>query len=358
MASPSSSHAPPRHSTRKRQAPERYGFSRENKRRRQRNTDLNLVDLPEDILRTVGGYCSTVSDLFALQTTNKLFRNLSNSPRTRRSMKILSTDDKATIVSKEDTSSAVTRRLLAFAQHGNLDALLMLGRLATYVEDDLECGTALFQRGTDEGDLRCQYELANLLIRNRRNHESMSHGHRLLDQGATAGHAPSMICSAIPMAGEARRALYAAASQEAKSTACLQVLCDAKPKPPRPSWIGSSCSNPSCSRQCYRVRRRRCREWLQQKPFGAEWSKTRSAVLACGTPSPYYHSSTLFCVPDFHVCARCMQADYCGRACQVVHWAVHKGECRPRVAAVLAAAVAAPAVGGILQNNNNNNNDP
>lgn len=354
MATSSSSNHAPRHSTRKRQAPERYGFTRETKRRRQRDNELNLVDLPEDILRTVCCSLSTVSDLFSLQTTNKLFRNLSNSPQTRQSMQIL--NDKAVIVCKDDTSSAVTRRLLGFAQHGNLDALLLLGRLATYVEDDTECGMALFQRGMDNGDLRCQYEVANILIRNRRNPASMSHGHRLLDQAATAGHAPSMICSAIPVAGESRRTLYAAASQEARSTAALQVLHDRKPPPPRPSWIGSSCSNPSCSRQCYRVRRRRCREWLQHKAFEKEWAQARPAVLACGTPSPYYHASTLFCVPDFHVCARCMQADYCGRACQVVHWATHKGECRPRVAAVLAAAVAAPAVGGIIQDNNNNNN--
>jgi len=67
------------------------------------------------------------------------------------------------LVHSGDTSGIVAKRLLPFAQNQNKDAILMLGLIATYVEDDLEIGLTLLEHGsTVLGDPRATFELGNL----------------------------------------------------------------------------------------------------------------------------------------------------------------------------------------------------
>ena len=69
-------------------------------------------------------------------------------------------NDRETVIQEDDTPMQVTQRLLPFVRAGNVDALYLVGLIATYFFDDFEVGLGLLQRAMDSGDKRAKYELA------------------------------------------------------------------------------------------------------------------------------------------------------------------------------------------------------
>jgi hypothetical protein len=119
-----------------------------------------LLDLP---LSYILSFLSSSCDLFALQTTNKVFHNFSSASCMRQSFKFLYNSNVLPVQRSDDTE-AIIKRFLPFAKHSNPEAIFLLGWISTYVENDLEVGMSLFQKGMEFGDLRSKYELAYLLI--------------------------------------------------------------------------------------------------------------------------------------------------------------------------------------------------
>lgn len=332
MASSTAS-PPSRRSSRKRCVPKRYGFEGQDKpeakRQRTKDASLRLLDLPMELLRTTVSLLSTVSDRFSLQSTNKLFRSLSNSPEIVQAMPLL----EESFIQEDDTAEAVTKRLLPFAKHHNPDAVYLLGLLALFVEDDTGVGLALLQKGMDRGDLRCQHEIGNFLKLTCRNETDAPSGRRLLEEASTAGHAPSKVSTGIMARGE-RRAVYQQAREEMVAVSCLRHLMAQKDDPPHESWKGQICGGPTCFRRYYNVPLKPVRRWLKAKRHGqqysAYWKRVRAEIHTWGTPFPAFRVNrrSLYFVPPFQICSQCQVMEYCSRTCQVLHWAEHKLVCR------------------------------
>ena len=333
-----------RRSTRRRRQPDRFEFHHHHentnatvenrpKRRKTTITPLSLLQqvLPKEILETIlCDYVSSLSDRFSLQTTSKLFCKISNSPHMLKKTQLVGTTTPY-LVHSGDTSGIVAKRLLPFAQNQNKDAILMLGLIATYVEDDLEIGLTLLEHGsTVLGDPRATFELGNLLYRDLRNDANKIEGHNLFSKAAQAGHVQSQIY----MNGGKFSIWRKEAEIEMKAihNTGWEFLLDQKPNPPRAGWEPIECEYHFCFRRTYPLLKRRCSEWLQTKGFSKAWSLICPQVQACcgdRFTSSYFDPELFFCVPIMFTCNRCRHPDYCGRACQALDWSVrHQSECR------------------------------
>ena len=293
-----------------------------------------LLDLPNELLQnTLCSYLSTAPDRFALQATNKSFREISNSRDMLQSLKLLKrasvVNDSQTfpaIIGDDDSVESATARLIPFAQTGNADALLVLGLIATYVEDDLEAGMALFQKGSNQNDNRAKYELAILLMLSPNNAHHLSEGKRFIQEAATAKHAPSLL---FRLRRKKREQHCELTKREMRTTKCLDHLLAKKAEPPQQRWKPYKCGNSYCIRRSYRKwRKRRTRAWLRTKTYSTGWLQYRSEVLACGVPSPYFDRDLFFCVGPLGRCAGCRSESYCSRTCQILAWSVHKQSCQ------------------------------
>jgi hypothetical protein len=280
-------------------------------------SSLALLDLPKEILQQTFSYSSTVSDRFALQCTSAVFREISNSSEVLQTTTLLLTtaahdnDDDSAVIKPSDSSLEIALKLLPFAKAANLDALLILGLIATYGEDDLETGLALFQKGVNEGDNRAKLELANLLLKDRKNMNNVQDGDVYTNEVDASGHT----CLQT--------------QNVQRATRCLRYLLARKPTPPNSKWAPVLCGNPLCTRMCYGKANSRALAWMKNKTFSSSgWYFCRSKVLACGSPSPYFCRETFFSVPIFFVCGGCRQEDYCSETCQRIHWKAHKPTCR------------------------------
>lgn len=322
-----------------------------------------LLDLPEELLDNIlCNYLSTATDRRALsQTCNKFYRlsksdkmtqNLqfllhANDPRlsnesttalgittgvatASQSFPIRPAASDATGANRDRASvhQASTRRmvqtLLPFAQHDNKDALFILGLIAVYVEDDLEVGLSLLQKGAALQSARCLYELGLLLMRH-----DKTIGQDYLDQAALLGHAQAQLIHVSrhgiskELKHQAQRELWA------DYRIGLHHLLSNKPHPTRTRWGPFHCDNPYCVRIHYRSTRR-CREWLSTKPRSPEWLRLRPDVLQCGMDpnDTHFDATEFYFVHRMPTCGGCRTATYCGAACQRLHWKRHKQMCR------------------------------
>jgi len=92
-----------------------------------KQTSEFLTKVPEDVVAHCLSFLGTAEDRFALQTTCKLFRNVSNSDAMLEKVNISGDVEtgKHGIILETDTPSSAAATLAPFARAGNLDALYM-----------------------------------------------------------------------------------------------------------------------------------------------------------------------------------------------------------------------------------------
>lgn len=97
----------------------------ENERKKQTSDFLRIV--PEDAIAHCLSFLGTAEDRFALQTTCKSFRDISNSDDMLEKVNICGNKEtgKYGIILEADTPSTAAATLSPFARAGNLDALYM-----------------------------------------------------------------------------------------------------------------------------------------------------------------------------------------------------------------------------------------
>ncbi|CAB9518988.1 zinc finger [Seminavis robusta] len=344
------------------------------------NDTSNLLDLPEELLRKIFcDYLSAVSERHSLQCVNKRFQALTNSTKMKQALQILPplvdaseltdadfdeecSDDSPPITSSfscflpEDTAMMAIQRYLPFAQVGNPDALYLLGLIATYVEDDIHTGLALFATSLDSTGAaqpqkqrlgRSQFELG-LTLRRKRNFQEL--GEQIIQQTALAvGHPHALLATTECSRRSQHEELYKASENETAMTRNmigLQFLLNKKPRPPRNVKL-EFCGHPACPRRGYNTQVRYARHWVKSKGFTSGWENCRAEIMdSCATaglanlPDAVQHG--VYCVPSFCACIRCGRKLYCSRACQRLHWKDHRASCRqPRR---MAAAFGRPQI--------------
>lgn len=97
------------------------------KEQRPKQTSDFLRKVPEDVIAHCLSFLGTASDRFALQTTCKLFRDISNSDSMLEKVNISGDVEtgKHGIIKETDTPSTAAATLSPFARAGNLEALYM-----------------------------------------------------------------------------------------------------------------------------------------------------------------------------------------------------------------------------------------
>ncbi|CAB9517030.1 zinc finger [Seminavis robusta] len=317
-----------RRSTRKCQSPVRLGFDddgAEEKNKRQKTTHGSgnknsalLEALPEEIIQRI--ICEDLADVsnhFSLQSTNKLFYKLSRSAEGRKSLKLLDGEN--------STFPLKPSELLPYANNNNMDAIYLLAMIAVYVEDDLEVGFSLLERGARDGHNLAKHELGILLKRVSKTagnvEEYLKAGQEFINEAAAAGLAISALEK-----NQQNRQLREKAGKEVVATLPLMDLVAQKPPAPRPKWQWTSCSNPSCMRGSYIITPR-CRRWLALKDHSEDWKSCRSLVQSCGMQSAYFCPESPYSLNSIPLCAGCRETPYCSRSCQRLDWPQHRREC-------------------------------
>ena len=252
-------------------------------------------------------------------------------------------NDRETCIREHDTPMQVTQRLLPFVRAGNVDALYLVGLIATYFFDDIEVGLGLLQRAMDSGDKRAKYELAVTMKRvsvSSRFHKSLLIvGRQYMEELASAGYIPALLaCNMSRKVSSREECLAAEMEQRTTSMGLLRLLLYKQPTPDL-SWWGNRCSNPCCFRKAIKANKRACRTYLTNNPWlyayepnqdGPNWwHECRRELMELGSSSPHYQYNRVnfYGVPNMRSCSRCERVDYCGRACQMMDWRSHKRFC-------------------------------
>jgi F-box domain len=102
------------------------GVSAAEDKRKKPTSDLLRI-VPEDVIAHCLSFLGTTEDRFALQTTCKSFRNLSNSDSMLEKLNICGNKEtgKNGIIQETDTPATASATLEPFARAGNLEALYM-----------------------------------------------------------------------------------------------------------------------------------------------------------------------------------------------------------------------------------------
>eukprot|EP00565_Helicotheca_tamesis_P005415 CAMPEP_0185738166 /NCGR_PEP_ID=MMETSP1171-20130828/32198_1 /TAXON_ID=374046 /ORGANISM="Helicotheca tamensis, Strain CCMP826" /LENGTH=507 /DNA_ID=CAMNT_0028409293 /DNA_START=119 /DNA_END=1640 /DNA_ORIENTATION=- len=161
---------------------------------------------PEVIVDGILSYLCTTSDRFALQTSCKLFRHLSNSPSLLRELHLFgnkkdnnskgsedgddggnnTTTSDSGLIADLDTPDNACAKLAKYARAGNTEAIYMLGMIRSYCHGQVEQGASLLKLNSSLGCPRSLYALA-LILRDSRRNESRSY----LSLAAQEGYLPA-----------------------------------------------------------------------------------------------------------------------------------------------------------------------
>ncbi|CAB9507885.1 zinc finger [Seminavis robusta] len=333
-----------------------------------------IQGLPEDILLQI--FCDHLNsplDRFNLQCVNKRFQEISESPQMMKKLQILppivnarttaldigvdvdaptssasTSEGSIRCFLQNDTPITATKRFLPFAQAGNPDAIFLLGLIATYVEDDIHTGVAIFASTLHQvspSHARSQAELANILLRQGPSTKQL--GLQIMQQIADSSAHPHVLLGLTNRHVHPQPGLVRSARKETETihhiVSGLVQLIDQKPVPPHHRRLKlEKCINPHCYRRGYHTgRRAQSRHWLKTKAFTSadQWETLRNDITCMQTTTcaPTHHDllpdnvqDQMYRVPPFHRCNRCRakKALYCSRSCQLQHWQDHKPECR------------------------------
>jgi len=147
-----------------------------------------LRRIPPEVIGMCLSYLSTSRDRHSLQTTSRLFRTLSNSPKIVSQLSLgghPQTARGALITDDDDPDSAV-RKLVFFGRGGNLEAVYMLGIIRSYCYNGAHYGIALLRYAANRGCARSSYALG-LILRDSYREESK----RWLTKAANANYMPA-----------------------------------------------------------------------------------------------------------------------------------------------------------------------
>mmetsp|Transcript_3127 Transcript_3127/g.4777 ORF Transcript_3127/g.4777 Transcript_3127/m.4777 type:complete len:497 (+) Transcript_3127:140-1630(+) len=176
---------------------------------------LLLLHLPTEVISDgILSFLSTTADRFALQTSCKLLRNLSNSPNLLRTLHLFGQDSSSStmasstgtgsddqhhhtaamssshfgtgLIADLDTPDSACAKLVKYARAGNHQAIYMLGMIRSYCHGLVEQGASLLKLNSTLGCPRSLYALA-LILRDSRRNESRSY----LSLAAAEGYLPA-----------------------------------------------------------------------------------------------------------------------------------------------------------------------
>jgi len=351
------------------------------KQTQQKGSDF-LSQVPEDVVAHCLSFLGTTEDRFALQTTCKLFRDISNSDPMLAEVNVggdLETG-KNGIIRDHDSPATAAAFLAPFARAGNLEALYMLGIVKCYCYQDLKNGVLMLKMASSHGFVRSSYTLG-IILRDALPSEAA----QFMNLAASTGYLPALqeLLPARemkerfgePNADELRRHL---------DPNCLNrlLLRDYVDSAELRGLNTSHCWNPLCGKWAYKATNanaavRMRRPWgfaydldieadppIDQPivpstggrsvaglvegnaPVNTERNRTphpvpsdvASAAPAVATPPPSSLQAMAWREGDIKVdrvsrmkmCSRCCRAKYCSKLCQVYDWrsSQHKMECQ------------------------------
>lgn len=332
--------------------------------------------IPEDVVSHCLSFLCSVEDRFALQTTCKLFRDVSNSDEMLAKVNV--GGDRETgglgIIQDHDTPATAATALAPFARAGNLEALYMLGIVKCYCYQDLKNGILMLKMASSHGFVRSSYTLG-IILRDALPDEAA----HFMSLAASTGCLPALqeLLPARemkerfgePNADELRRHL---------DPVCLNrlLLRDYVDSAELRGLNTSHCWNPLCGKWAYKatnanstVRMRRPWGFVFDVEGDADAGADPGRVPPLGgrnvaglvdgagsldreRNSSFYPSSDLKVpgpsspgssglawvegdvkvdrVSRMKMCSRCCRAKYCSKLCQVYDWrsSQHKMECQ------------------------------
>jgi len=132
--------------------------------KKKQKSDL-IQKLPADVVANCLSFLGSTQDRHALQTTCKLFRDISNSEEMLSNVDVVGDLEtgKGGIIQENDTPSSASGALAPFARAGNLQALYMLGIVKCYCYQDLKNGILMLTMASSRGYLRSSYTLGIIL---------------------------------------------------------------------------------------------------------------------------------------------------------------------------------------------------
>jgi len=338
-----------------------------------------LTKIPEDVVAHCLSFLGTTEDRFALQTTCKLFRDVSNSDSMLAQVNVGGDVEtgKNGIIQDHDTPASAAACLAPFARAGNLGALYMLGIVKCYCYQDLKNGILMLKMASSRGFVRSSYTLG-IILRDALPGEA-SH---FMNLAASTGYLPALqeLLPARemkerfgePNADELRRHL---------DPMCLNrlLLRDYVDSAELRGLNTSHCWNPLCGKWAYKATNANAAVRMR-RPWGALYDAEGDTdpIIDLGIPPPMggrpvaslgdgngfsdsdgnrppisgSNETTTSSEPplpptvqalawmegDIRVdrvsrmkmCSRCCRAKYCSKLCQVYDWrsSQHKMECQ------------------------------
>lgn len=348
------------------------------KARQQKSQFLNKV--PEDVVAHCLSFLGSAEDRYALQTTCKLFRDISNSDSMLAKVNVSGDLETGAggIIQEHDTPATAAASLAPFARAGNLEALYMLGIVKCYCYQDLKNGILMLKMASSRGFVRSSYTLG-IILRDALPGEAA----HFMNLAASTGYLPALqeLLPARemkerfgePNADELRRHL---------DPMCLNrlLLRDYVDSAELRGLNTSHCWNPLCGRWAYKatnanaaVRMRRPLGFVydidgEMEPanLGIEpltGSRTIAGLVdvnltraadadrnravrpvmteashgSINSPTTCFHALAwregnvkVDRVSRMKMCSRCCRAKYCSKLCQVYDWrsSQHKMECQ------------------------------
>ncbi|KAG7353584.1 MYND finger domain containing protein [Nitzschia inconspicua] len=131
---------------------------------KKQTSDL-INKLPQDVVANCLSFLGSAEDRFALQTTCKLFRHLSNADSMLENVDVAGDPETGNgcIIQEHDTPASAAEALSPFARAGNLEAMYMLGIVKTYCYQDLKNGILMLKMASSQGYNRSSYTLGIIL---------------------------------------------------------------------------------------------------------------------------------------------------------------------------------------------------
>ena len=329
-----------RRSIRHRSRPTRYGFednveSSEPSEATTTSFSLQLLDLPPGVILHCLSYVSSAADRFAIQSVNKQFRDLSNTPMARKEVGLLGAVSSDAMLSKtlikpEDTVSEAMQKLLPYAEVGNLQAIYLLAMVAIYVEYDMEVGVSLLRRGSNDGDVRCLYEFGLLSFK----YDNVEQAIKCFREAANKGHVLSQIelCNFDIPGCSLEGTWFNKAEQTIAQNISIQdfiLRFHKETKGLLRTAVQYQCSNPCCVRvrSYYNYFIRPTLLGENEPLWSNGWLAIRSKVLSHGVRS----ANDDWGVPKYRFFCKGCEVWYCSSSCRNVDWyRNHRRECSHR----------------------------
>ena len=296
-----------------------------------------LLNLPTELMLRVVSYVGSSSDRLSIQTTCKTLKQVSDRDEILHKLDLvgdLKTGAGSVLGPYKNNLSKAISKLREFALLRNLDALYLLGMMATYCSDvptSAASGAAFFSVGTKLGCPRCAYEGSKI------------GDSRFLDQSVTKVQVRQLEMAAateyLPAVAECLSKKEWNQYPFEKKRASILKMEGRFPKILRQGLWGKMngaiqksegkvlCSNPKCARWCHRwtVQRKLVEEvktYGDLVPSAYEFVASEVA-RRYGVSTPFDSDDSLLArslrVRPFKNC-RCHRVKLCSNSCHIYSW--------------------------------------